>query len=400
MKQTGFIISLAMLALKVATFPLLAEEVKAAATDPVVVEVDNVPDTNKLPIHAWLDIDGRYDDNIFISHTNKKSDFIWSLSPGVSYESSEPDLNKRNYVLLSYSPTFQLFTDHSSEDAIDQDALLRYRYMDDKVTFTLSQTYKQLTDSLIETGGRVRWDEYGTDVVLSYLLMEKNHLELDLNQKVVDYHTPGYLDYNQWQAGLFWLYDVSPVLTVGFGPNFGWVDVDQAPNHNFEQILARLNYQPTEKISVALRGGVEFRQYEGPNANELVLPVASMDASYQPFDGTKLTLGVYREVHPSSVIGNEVYVDTGVRAAIHQRFCQSMDLGLTGGYDNSDYSSTQSTASANRADDYYFIRPSLDVLVAKWWKIGCYYEFRKNDSNIAAFSFDNNQAGIQTSFNY
>jgi hypothetical protein len=53
--------------------------------------------------------------------------------------------------------------------------------------------------------------------------------------------------------------------------------------------------------------------------------------------------------------------------------------------------------AANRQDNYYFIEPSLDFSITRFWTFGGYYLHRQNDSNntTQSFSFSDNQIGFR-----
>ena len=55
---------------------------------------------------------------------------------------------------------------------------------------------------------------------------------------------------------------------------------------------------------------------------------------------------------------------------------------------------------AIREDDYYFVSPSLDVLITRWLSVGVYYLHREDCSNIDFLSFDNNQVGLRATVRF
>jgi len=96
------------------------------------------------------------------------------------------------------------------------------------------------------------------------------------------------------------------------------------------------------------------------------------------------------------VLLDQDFASTTVSVGVRQRLFQRAYLGLNIGYQNSDYFSTISGFNANRNDDYYFVQPSLDVMITRFWSVGGYYLHRQDDSSVDAFSFENNQVGFRT----
>jgi hypothetical protein len=83
-----------------------------------------------------------------------------------------------------------------------------------------------------------------------------------------------------------------------------------------------------------------------------------------------------------------------------QRLFRRLYLGLGAGYENSDYIATDRDVSAPRNDDYWFIEPSLDVLITRWLSAGVYYLHREDSSNIDSNSFDDNQVGVRATVRF
>lgn len=384
---------------------LQAQEVKAAqASDASAVDAVSAGDESggRLPIRARLAVSGIYDDNIFISPTNEQSDYIWNITPGVSYETSDPTLNLEHFFTASYDPTIVLFTDNSDQDALEHNAYAMYRYASEKLTLSLDQRFQRLSGSTTDAGNRIDRDIYNSGFLANYQVTGKSQLELEVGYDVADYDDNAKFDTNDIHFGLFWLYQVAPKLVLGFGPEFGWLDVQNNPNQTYQRLTGRLRYDVTEKISLTARAGVEFRQYQdtGNGEDDTLTPVMSLQALYNPFDGTELSLNVYRRVQASSVLAGQNYISTGFSVTARQRIFQKYFLGLAGGFENSEYESTNNLVISNRDDDYFFIRPSFDWDVTDWWTLTAFYEFRENDSTIFNNQFTNNRAGVQTTFRY
>ena len=147
-------------------------------------------------------------------------------------------------------------------------------------------------------------------------------------------------------------------------------------------------------------GGVEFRQFDNSSDSDHVSPVFELGATYQPFDGTTLSLRGSRRTFNSAVLAAQDYSASSIVFGARQRFCQRVYLGLTTGYENDDYFSTVNGFNATRTDNYYFVQPAVDVMVTRWMTVGAYYLHRQNNSAAANFSFRDNQFGVRASFTF
>lgn len=67
-----------------------------------------------------LTVRGVWDDNIFISHTDRVSDYYFAIEPEITIGIGDIEGRNRSYLRLDYMPSAILFVDHSDEDAFNQ----------------------------------------------------------------------------------------------------------------------------------------------------------------------------------------------------------------------------------------------------------------------------------------
>ena len=94
------------------------------------------------------------------------------------------------------------------------------------------------------------------------------------------------------------------------------------------------------------------------------------------------------------------FTNTYVVGRFQQRLFHRLYLGLAVGYENADYFAAADNVNAPRNDDYWFIEPSLDVLITRWLSAGVYYLHREDSSNTDFFSFDDNQVGVRATVRF
>ena len=189
------------------------------------------------------------------------------------------------------------------------------------------------------------------------------------------------------------------VIGLGGTGGYNWVE-SPSPNQTFEQVNVRVGYQVTGKISLNASGGVEFRQFEGDARGGYVSPVYDLSATYQPFDGTTITLSGNGSIQNSAALAGQDYRTTSITAGVQQRLLTRMHLGLTVGYEHAEYFGAATGVTATRDDNYYFIQPSVDLTVTRWWTAGAYYLHREDNSSTEEFSFNDNQFGVRSEFKF
>ena len=358
-----------------------------------------------------LTVRGVWDDNIFISHTNKVSDYYFAIEPQITIGVGDMEGRNKSYLRLDYMPSAILFVDHSDQDAFNQLIHLEGGYNSGRLTLTLSEDIALLEsanlNSFFDTTGLwantdasapTRMNIFYTRLRASYELTGKISLQGEFDSP--SYAYPSHISDYTISGGLYLYYNWLPKVSVGIGGTFGynWVD-DPSTNQTFEQVNLRLNYEATAKVGLYASGGVEFRQFDG-NRNTYDTPVFEVGATYNPFVDTYLSLAAGRRIYNSGYLANQDFATTYVAARFQQRLFRRVYFGLGAGYENSDYFATDRDVSATRNDDYWFIEPSVDVLITRWLSAGVYYLHREDSSNEDFFSWEDNQVGVRATLRF
>lgn len=363
-----------------------------------------------------LTIRGVYDDNINISNTDRESDFYFAIEPSVTLGFGDITGSQDNYIRLDYSPSIVLFLDHTEANGIQHIFHLEGQHHFGRLTLTLGQDVAILDGTDIrsfgetsspggkvnlDVGGRVRENIFTTHLNSAYDLTGKTFLTSAITFNAYDYPDSNLYSSNTIQGNLFANYRYSDKLTIGLGGTGGYNFVsDPNPNETFEQANVRLTYVLTGKINLNGSAGVEFRQFEDETRDTYVSPVFELDASYQMFDSTSFHLSGSRRTYNSAVLGGQDFAGTNLNASIRQRFFQRFFVGLSAGFEIDDYFATVSGISSDRHDDYFFVSPTVDFSVTRFWTVGAYYLHRQNDSSSDTFKFDDNQVGFRTSLTF
>src|SRR6266581_3502699 len=317
-----------------------------------------------------------------------------SPQSGVEMASSSPTLNPA--VDSNLNPTTDLRNEVTAEPR-------RFQY---GVKVTMRGVY----DDNINLSQTARVSDYyftiepvltlGLGDILGH---EDNYIRLDYAPSLFLFadNSENLFSSQMFSGNLFVNYRYSEKIVIGVGSTGGVDFVDNPnPDQTFEQANVRASYQATGKIAFNFSGGVEFRQFENNSRSEYISPVFELSATYQPFDGTSVTLAGSRRTFNSGVLAGQDFAGTTITASLRQRLLQRFYVGVSGGYQNSDYFSTVSGVAANRQDNYYFIEPTLDFSITRFWTVGGYYLHRRNDSSFQSFSFDDNQVGIRTGLTF
>lgn len=387
-----------------------------AANAPTGDAVSAVP--KRFQYAFRLNIRGVYDDNIFLRHTDRVGDFYFAIEPGLTLGWGDIVGTDMNSVRLDYAPAIFLYGDTSDANSIHHIFRLQGRYRFGHLSLALAQDVQLLegpnqgatnfgtpggstTPGLnIDVGGNTEVDIFTTNASFSYDLTGKTFLSGALNFTAYQYAS--LISSQQIQGNAFINYIYSPKLTVGLGGTLGynWVEGNN-PDQSFEQVNVRTNYQLSGKVSLDASFGIEFRHVEGDvGEGTNISPVYEVGATYQPFDGTTVTLRGTRRTLNSAVFAAQDYETTNMNLAIRQRFMRRFYFGVAAGYEHTEYFNTVEFVSAGRSDDYFYIQPSVDVTLTRFWTMGAYYLHRRDESSFDAFSFYDNQVGLRTSLTF
>lgn len=385
---------------------------------PAASAVDEVSAIPKRFQYAFrLGLRGAYDDNIFLRQTNRVGDFYFSIEPGITIGYGDIVGSDQNSIRLDYAPSAFIYAENSDANALQHIIRLDAQYHFRRLNLSLAQEI-QLLDGTnfnngslnpnsvpsvnLDAGANTSVNTYNTRATFSLELTGKTFLSGGLTYTSNEYES-SLIDSQSIQGNFYLNYTYSPKLVVGLGGTGGynWVD-SSTPDQTFEQINLRTTYQATGKISLEASGGVEFRQFgEGSRDSTYISPVYEISASYQPFDGTSISLSGNRRTQNSAVLAGQDYSSTNISLTVRQRFFQRLYLSFAVGYQNLSYFSTvDNGTSASRDDDYIYFQPALDFTLTRYWTFGAFYLHRENETSANSFGFENNQFGVRTSLTF
>jgi len=341
-----------------------------------------------------------YDSNIFIKEHGAEHDFIFSVQPGLavgwgefkselygsdSFRHRFERYVEKNYIFADYSPSYTWFASHGSEDTFDHDARLEGEWTIRRLTLGVRARY--LTENVAEAdiGERIEERHLNAALTSRYQYSGKTSFEVNGFYQGTDY-AGNNVDTKEWRNEDWLNYQISPKVRLGLGGALAYVDRSSGPSQTYQQGLARVKYEPTEKLTVSLTAGAEWRQTE--DSSDRTDGVFQFDLAWAPFAGSYFYLQGYRRAYNSGNEGSEYFQATGLSLQYRQRLFQRFYFGLTGGYQNADYKDDLGSPNFGRNDDLYFVRPALGFDLATWLNCEINGEYQKNDSSIEGRSFD------------
>ena len=358
-----------------------------------------------------LSIAGEYDDNLFITPTDKHGDSYLVLAPTFAVgegdfrgelapyapiphflaRTGEEFMPWKNFVFASYTPEQELYSKYHHEDVLNHDLRLEEEQERDLWTTQATVRFQTASDASVDVGRRIDQYYYTVDLRGTYELTGKITGGAELIGDRSDYS--GGFSSTDMRATIFADYQIAPKTAVGLALVGGYLRVDQGANQSYGQPLLEIKYKPTAKVWVVGKFGDEYRHYDGGVSNRSDF-VFDFDANYQPGDGTTLTLSSRRDTEASARYAGENIFSTVYEASIRQRFLQRVYLTLSGGDSHNQYENNEPNSFVPRRDDYYYYRAALACDVSAHGTAQLSYQHRENHSTIASFEFNDNQISL------
>jgi len=340
-----------------------------------------------------------YDDNIFISHQNKQADEVFTVSGGLTLGLGDYRDLQENYLLAQYLLAGFFYVRNSQENSPEQDLALRTEFRFSKLTLQTQTRYEFLKGANRQVGNFVSHNLIDNLVRFAYDYSDKTRFFLSFEQITNLYKN--YLSSYEYIGRLGGEYLITPKIKLGGEAVIGTLDQEASPSGTYAQLRLLAAYGLTGKLSFQLGAGGEIRHYDSDGGLTKATPVFSLGLTYHPFPDTSIALNGYRNVNASPSAAGENFVATGVAVQLRQLFFQRVTVGISSGYENDQYRATQAEAAERgRADNYFFIQPTLTYRFRSRLSASLSYEFRRNASNESSFTFSDNRVSIFAGVNF
>jgi hypothetical protein len=369
------------------------------------------PNRGPFEYAIHLSLRGAYDDNIGLAHMHRLDDWFIQIQPSLMLGLG--DIAKQEtFVIVNYLPSIYRYDEHSEFDSNQHVIRLLAGYKTPNLILRLNQDVAILNNivlaastpeplSLVPTG-RTDLDIYNTDLSANYNMTPRDFIFTELRMNRTEYAQP-LISSELYVADLYLNHGFTDKLVLGVGVEGGYNAVDfPTPDQTMVRANAHLNYTPGKEFSLDLIAGEEFRDFDNIARGTYSTPVFAISATYMPCDSTKIVLNAARQIYNSAARTAQDYVDTNVSGMIRERVCKQLYLTLLGGYEHVEYFNAIDLPMPlpTLRDDYFYVQPSADILLTRYWSFGGYYLRRQNSGSISTVDFYSNEAGVRTTIKF
>ena len=331
-----------------------------------------------------------YNDNIFLSNTDRVADVIFTISPGFIFELGDFREKKENYLSLLWIGQPVFYAENSSNNAFNQFVGLVFQYRFTKLWMIFRSDYSHVKGPNRDVNTITTTDRFWSSLAFNYDYSDKTQLNLTFAQNIS--LTQDFENTSQYEVRTSVDHQVLPKTRLGVQGVAGVLASSDTPLQYHQQLRLQGSYVPTQKLSFLFSGGVQFLEFSD---TVKIDPVFSLGLFYQPFPGTSFSLSGFRNVVGSSSEAGQDYFATGFEVGVSQQFFQRVVTSVAFGYENDSYFGTTPETPTNREDNYVFVRPRITYAFVDWFSLSVFYEFRQTTSNQQSSSFYNNRAGLE-----
>lgn len=348
-----------------------------------------------------------YDDNIYLARTDKKSDWITTLQPGIVIQ---PPLKKHKFM-LDYLADLNFFANYDDENNFNHTLNTALQLnLSKKAHFDIVNMFHYFSDRAIseDTNRTDRTQDY----IWPSITLDFNKMDLLLmyNYRLEKYRSDDTIgpfkgqaltykdlerDENEGIIETAWKLWSKTALLFTF--DYGIIDHDtgKKSDSDYYDLLVGLRGEPTAKNTVEARIGFRRQDYEDYDD----------DFSSLVFDGSwivrftsrdSLRFDFKRTTNDTIFQDNAYYTSSYIGADFQHRFTKRLYGRIAGSYQRNDYptETTLDGLTDYREDDFWTFGVGIRYEFTKWAIADIKYQYRMRESNFTRYDYENNRISV------
>ena len=384
-------------------------------------------------IHPYCSLSGMYQDNVYNSSADKRSDFattlipgIWVAFPGTRKEiihveaanqspgglsfGYAPDREfRRMQAYLNYSAHLTRYNSESQADTTDHNLQGYFQYnLRGGLRFELLEVYNDSHDSWSQATPGLR-DDYKSNITggrVTYNLGKKISLLGGYRLFTLDYDDDrnAYRDREDQSITAMVSYRFSPKSSFFLEYDFVDISYDSDPDADSREhhYFAGYQWKITGKTTGQFKIGYANKDFAGPGNDSSSDLTLQTSMSYKFTPKTSITIHAMRQYEETDQSDNSSLLTNSVSLSYRQRITSKIQVNLGFNYRNTTYEGLLISPAhpEEREDDSYQARFSLEYRFKKWLRALAGYRYVKRDSNDPLYDYDSNEifAGLTVSF--
>jgi polysaccharide biosynthesis protein VpsM len=375
-----------------------------------------------LRVSPYLEYDALYRTNVFQTYSNKKSDFVSTINPGLRFELPVAETHK---LSLGYLGNYFIYSRYTAVSHYDQNVNADASFNFSKLSLRVGSTYRNATEepTLVQTGPIVTQDRkrpytlISPYVTSSYNMadvwrVEANYQFNSLNyKKAIDNVDNSQI--NTVGATVFYKFWPKTSALFQYIVDFRHHPYDQTKDNLVQTPMVGLTWDATAKLSGTVKIGYTITSYyhsnvggknfsQGFNPNGLALSIQTL-YKFGPF--TQMSLVAQRSLQEDPNSGNDAYFNTGLLFTVsHLWHYFKVTTYLSASYYNNNFIydnfNPGTTEVKRRIDNIIYVGGGLSREITRWLKLRLDYVYFNRGSSFNSYTTNEHKVivGIQSSF--
>lgn len=362
---------------------------------------ENAINVGQARFKAAVTVSERFDDNIFLTPNNKRSDYITELNPQL-FMNLPFGIDERHNFQVLYDAQLGSYADHNNQNYQNQELTGLLNFKLPFGYFAIRNFFNKTSDRAgTEFTNLIRRTDNQADALFGIefnkLANEFNYTHYTRHFNSKDYQVFNYMEDIGTSTTYYQLFPKTKVL---FEYNYGVIDYtsDNSRDGYFNQYRIGLKGDLTGKTIGIVKIGYQDRVYnagENQDYNNIVSEVALMS---QLTDRTKLTLRFIDTAIESTYENNNYYNNNSLTVQLDQGLAGHLTLNALFGVDRNLYPEVGITIPKKRRDTILTGGIGLEYQVKDWVKAGLKYQYREDISNVDPQDYNQNQVTASVTF--
>jgi hypothetical protein len=354
-------------------------------------------DFNGIKVTPSISYTGEYDDNVFRSQFNKRSDYSNTYSPGVTVEANPG----KHELKALYRADFIRYLSHTTNDSDRHTASLLANFNFNRLAARFSGEFRRTDDfPTTELTTRIPRNEYTTTGGFDYDVFQVWGVGFDVARANVHYLRSDLdiLSRNSYTYATNVYYRVTTKTRMFAEYNFvrEIFEFDKSRDNNRHRGLVGVRGELTERLHMTGKLGYEHLDFHADTRSGQDNFVTSINADYKPLERLGIGLSLKRSVESSTFTGNPQFENFMTNLFITYALTPKVTLTPHGffGVDLYRESATNIDLLEKRVDYNYGGGLGIRYELQKWIRLDGNYDFSRRDSNFNSNDYDDNRVSF------
>jgi hypothetical protein len=345
-----------------------------------------------LEVHPFVAVAETYNDNIFAVSSDKTSDWITKISPGIKLLLPY----RAHKFSVDYRADINLYANTSSENTTDHYAnAIADLQLSSLFGLKLSDTYINGHEPRYSSAyGQIeKFTKHAPSVTATYQLATLSKVQIDYTRAIWDFTVNNFRTRQEDLVAAYLYYRFLPRTSAFVEYDFGNYMYDRkengldSKNHN---AFLGLTWEMTAITKGTVKAGYIEKRFNAAVMEGFQTWAASLDVSHAFSDYSSIKLVGKREINESIALGSRYYVTTGAYAEYTHRLTTKISGVARLAYGVDDYSNAIGDATVARIDKTIFAGVGLKYQMVNWLEFSLDFYHRNRDSNIPVWNLVQN----------